>query len=231
MEKIQQVVLSLIALAVILAVLRVAIAVVDALNDIPLLAPTFQLVGIGYSLWFVGRYLLFALNRQELGQSTQTVFHQQIKELGAGKKHQLSEEQEQSKQQSEIALASTKSGTANIADDRSEPELAVTNGEQSRANFETPARLVDEVASLRQQELTNQETEQDMATAQSQQMLYKPGEIVPTSGQYEVIGLDGVSQKREITSTKGEHFPPTKESGMHYRLVDATPASGIIISS
>ncbi|KJH72172.1 CAAD domain-containing protein [Aliterella atlantica] len=47
---------------------KVVLAVIDALNDIPLLAPTFELIGIAYSAWFVNRYLLKASNRQELAQ-------------------------------------------------------------------------------------------------------------------------------------------------------------------
>jgi len=47
---------------------KVVLAVIDALNDIPLLAPTFELVGIAYSAWFINRYLLQASNRQELAQ-------------------------------------------------------------------------------------------------------------------------------------------------------------------
>jgi hypothetical protein len=35
-------------------------------NEIPLLAPTFELVGIGYASWFVYRYLLQASTRKEL---------------------------------------------------------------------------------------------------------------------------------------------------------------------
>ncbi|MEB3830139.1 CAAD domain-containing protein [Phormidium sp. CCY1219] len=49
-----------------LVTVRVTLAVVDAINDIPLLAPFFELVGMGYSAWFVYRYLLRASNRQEL---------------------------------------------------------------------------------------------------------------------------------------------------------------------
>ncbi len=45
---------------------KVVLAVLDALNDIPLVAPTFELIGIGYSIWFVYRYLLKASTRQEL---------------------------------------------------------------------------------------------------------------------------------------------------------------------
>ena len=45
---------------------KIVLAVLDALNDIPLVAPTFELIGIGYSVWFVYRYLLKASTREEL---------------------------------------------------------------------------------------------------------------------------------------------------------------------
>ncbi|MBO0351979.1 CAAD domain-containing protein [Phormidium pseudopriestleyi FRX01] len=51
-----------------LVTVRVILAMVDAVNDVPLLAPFFEFVGIGYSAWFVYRYLLRASNRQELAQ-------------------------------------------------------------------------------------------------------------------------------------------------------------------
>lgn len=50
---------------------RVVLAVIDALNGIPLLVPTFELIGIGYSVWFVNRYLLKVSKRQELSQEIQ----------------------------------------------------------------------------------------------------------------------------------------------------------------
>ena len=46
--------------------LRVLFAVLAAFNSIPLLAPTFQLIGIFYSVWFINRYLLKKPNREEL---------------------------------------------------------------------------------------------------------------------------------------------------------------------
>lgn len=58
--------------------LRVVLAVLDALNGIPLLAPTFELIGIGYSAWFVNRYLLKASKRQELAQEIQGLKQQVI---------------------------------------------------------------------------------------------------------------------------------------------------------
>ena len=46
---------------------KIAFAILDSINDIPLLAPLFELVGIGYTGWFVYRYLLKESSRQELG--------------------------------------------------------------------------------------------------------------------------------------------------------------------
>lgn len=64
-------------LAAIISV-KVVLAVLAALNDIPLLSPTFELVGIGYSVWFVNRYLLKASNRQELSQEIQSLKEQVV---------------------------------------------------------------------------------------------------------------------------------------------------------
>lgn len=52
---------------------KVVLAVLDALNDIPLLSPVFELVGIMYSGWFVYRYLLKATTREELTQDFSTI--------------------------------------------------------------------------------------------------------------------------------------------------------------
>jgi hypothetical protein len=46
--------------------LKVVLTLLDAINDIPLLEPTLELIGIIYSTWFVLRYLLNASTRQEL---------------------------------------------------------------------------------------------------------------------------------------------------------------------
>lgn len=46
--------------------IKLTLAILDSVNDIPLLAPTFELIGLFYSGWFVYRYLLKASNRKEL---------------------------------------------------------------------------------------------------------------------------------------------------------------------
>lgn len=46
--------------------IKMTLALLDAVNDIPLLAPMLELVGIGYTGWFVWRYLWKASTRQEL---------------------------------------------------------------------------------------------------------------------------------------------------------------------
>lgn len=50
----------------------------------------------------------------------------------------------------------------------------------------------------------------------------KPGELVPASGQYEVIGPRGGERGREITGVRGKRLPPTQQPGEKYRLVDKT---------
>lgn len=57
---------------------KILLAVLDALNDIPLVAPTFELIGIGYSAWFVYRYLLKASTRQELTHEITTLKSQVV---------------------------------------------------------------------------------------------------------------------------------------------------------
>ncbi|MDR7856068.1 YjzC family protein [Tissierella sp.] len=50
----------------------------------------------------------------------------------------------------------------------------------------------------------------------------KPGQKVPASGQYEVVGPRGGKTGKEVTSVKGESLPPTQKPGQKYNLVDPT---------
>ncbi|OUL37458.1 hypothetical protein BV372_02095 [Nostoc sp. T09] len=53
--------------------LRILLAITDALNDIPLVAPFFEVIGFGYVTWFVSRYFLKASTRQELAGEIEMV--------------------------------------------------------------------------------------------------------------------------------------------------------------
>ena len=44
----------------------ITLSVLDAISHIPLLSPILELVGLGYSVWFVSRYLLKESTRSEL---------------------------------------------------------------------------------------------------------------------------------------------------------------------
>jgi CAAD domains of cyanobacterial aminoacyl-tRNA synthetase len=60
---------ALLTVALILSAIvtvKVAIAVLDAINGVPLLAPLFEIIGIAYAIWFTFRYLIKAETRQEL---------------------------------------------------------------------------------------------------------------------------------------------------------------------
>jgi hypothetical protein len=58
--------------------LRLIIAVIDALNDLPLFATSFEVIGIGFVTWFVYRYLLKASTRQEIALEIQILKEQII---------------------------------------------------------------------------------------------------------------------------------------------------------
>ena len=46
--------------------IKMTLAILDAINDVPVLAPSLELIGLLYSGWFIYRYLLKASNRSEL---------------------------------------------------------------------------------------------------------------------------------------------------------------------
>jgi VIT1/CCC1 family predicted Fe2+/Mn2+ transporter len=49
-----------------LIAVKLLLAVLGAINDLPLFSSVFELVGMGYSAWFVWRYLLKASTREQL---------------------------------------------------------------------------------------------------------------------------------------------------------------------
>ena len=53
--------------------LKLLLAVLGAVNEVPLLNPFFEIVGISYTAWFVYRYLWRASSRQELTQEIATL--------------------------------------------------------------------------------------------------------------------------------------------------------------
>ena len=50
--------------------IRLAAAVVAGINTLPLIGRFFQMIGVGYTTWFGGRYLLKAANRRQLWYNT-----------------------------------------------------------------------------------------------------------------------------------------------------------------
>ncbi|HEY9910184.1 MAG TPA: CAAD domain-containing protein [Thermosynechococcaceae cyanobacterium] len=62
---------------------KLTLAILDAINDIPLLAPTFELIGIIYATWFIYRYVWKASSRYELEQD-----YNKLKEEVFGKRAQ-----------------------------------------------------------------------------------------------------------------------------------------------
>jgi hypothetical protein len=54
----------------------ITLSVLDAISNIPLLSSILELVGLGYSIWFVMRYLLKASDRQQLSQEFESLKQQ-----------------------------------------------------------------------------------------------------------------------------------------------------------
>jgi len=215
---------SLVGVVLVLAAfvaLRVVLAAVDALNDIPLIAPTFELVGLAYTSWFGYRYLLTASKRQEVLQLFEKFLKRQAQEVIR------TDETEQLYKPGEIVPTSGRYAVINPDGNSEGREVTSTRGEHFPPTPEPGMhyQLVDETLHKGNQEFLSQ-PQKDVMTIGENEQLYKPGEIVPTSGQYSLLNPDGSSQGREVTATKGEHFPPTPESGMRYMLVDPTRHQG-----
>ena len=75
-SKYQQILVALGWILAALTTVKLTLAILDAINDIPLLALVLELVGLGYTFWFVARYLLSASSRQELSETIQAVKEQ-----------------------------------------------------------------------------------------------------------------------------------------------------------
>ncbi|MEH2001063.1 MAG: CAAD domain-containing protein [Nostoc sp.] len=57
-------IISFALLVIAVTALRIFLAVLNAINDIPLVSPFLQLIGLGYTIWFTFRYLLKDSTRQ-----------------------------------------------------------------------------------------------------------------------------------------------------------------------
>lgn len=72
-EAYKQLFVTVVLMVVALIAFKLLLTVLGAINDLPLLAPTFRLIGLVYSTWFTYRYVIGAANRQELGETFQSM--------------------------------------------------------------------------------------------------------------------------------------------------------------
>jgi hypothetical protein len=49
---------------------------------------------------------------------------------------------------------------------------------------------------------------------------FRPGETVPESGLYEIMGPRGGDTGKEVTAVKGKTFPPQPRPGETYKLAE-----------
>lgn len=66
--KYRQPIVTVALIVVALISVKLVLALLGAINEVPLLAPTFELVGLGYAGWFAYRYLLRVSSRKELAK-------------------------------------------------------------------------------------------------------------------------------------------------------------------
>jgi CAAD domains of cyanobacterial aminoacyl-tRNA synthetase len=66
-------IISFALLVIAVMALKIFLAVLNAVNDIPLVSPILELIGLGYTIWFIFRYLLKDSTRQELGAEIRLV--------------------------------------------------------------------------------------------------------------------------------------------------------------
>ncbi|MBK1987818.1 CAAD domain-containing protein [Sphaerospermopsis aphanizomenoides BCCUSP55] len=76
-DKNKQAIFTLVLILSAFVTVKVEIAVLDAVNGVPLLAPIFEIIGIFYAIWFTFRYLIKAETRQELSHKVSS-FKQQL---------------------------------------------------------------------------------------------------------------------------------------------------------
>ncbi|MBD2183249.1 hypothetical protein H6S82_18060 [Planktothrix sp. FACHB-1355] len=72
-DKYKQPLISVSLILLVFISIKLLSGLLDAINEIPLIAPTFELIGLGYAGWFVYRYLLGAKNREELSELVKAV--------------------------------------------------------------------------------------------------------------------------------------------------------------
>ena len=53
--------------------IKMTLAILEAINDVPVLAPLFELIGLIYSGWFAYRYLFKASDRRELASQINAI--------------------------------------------------------------------------------------------------------------------------------------------------------------
>jgi hypothetical protein len=65
-QKYNRPIVTVLLILSVLVTLRVLLALLDAINDLPLLEPIFEVIGLSYSTWFIFRYLIKSSTRKEL---------------------------------------------------------------------------------------------------------------------------------------------------------------------
>ena len=74
----QKLLINLLLLLAAVVAVNITLAVLGAINNFPLLSPLFELIGLGYTIWFVSRYMRTKSDRMELKNEFQALKSQII---------------------------------------------------------------------------------------------------------------------------------------------------------
>lgn len=72
-QRYKPIVIAIAIVAIALIAVNVVLSMIRFVVGIPLMGTLLQLIGLGYSIWFIKRYLLSAKNRQELSEQIEQI--------------------------------------------------------------------------------------------------------------------------------------------------------------
>ena len=207
---------------------KVGLAVLGALGDVPFIAPTFELLGIGYVSWFVARYLIRKPERQAFAARVESLKQRMVGDRApaislrdyATARQALAIEAEDVMEAEEATEAMEVAEAAEVAEATEAEEVAeaaevaevvgTTTDEDAAEDLgEAPERTVSELPLAEAVELSSDETE--------------GADVEGTDAQMSSVEEESVEEER----VEGEGVAIAPESPATSASIDDTPGNGV----
>ena len=196
-------------LFVAIVALKAVAAIISALNDIPLVSSTFELVGLGYTIWFVYRYLLTSKNRQELVVTTRSLKEQII---GKGEAQPLTVPKTQD------AMLSTQKS---VLGDRSS-KLSPLNGKATAIDPELEQQFELLIGTIRT--IRNLRAEADVKPGVKVQVILQSG----SSAEREILEA-GQSYIQDLAKVETLTITPALETGLKMTMAGVVGTVQVLV--